>query len=154
MEAKNPFEAMEVISVYGDGQAVEDGMLVAIGAKDRVTRACFEWLAAKAPSGSRPPSRWPVEMMGWFKGKTRDAKAAALAGGLIGTHGRRAREVYEQNLGGGIFVTYALVGHGELLSLEAPLLEPSAKESDELGRRLWLIPNELGGLTLMFPEDY
>ena len=22
------------------------------------------------------------------------------------------------------------------------------------GRELWLIPNELGGLTLMFPEDY
>jgi len=22
------------------------------------------------------------------------------------------------------------------------------------GKRLWLIPNEVGGLTLMFPEDY
>jgi hypothetical protein len=22
------------------------------------------------------------------------------------------------------------------------------------GRELWLVPNELGGLTLMFPEDY
>lgn len=22
------------------------------------------------------------------------------------------------------------------------------------GRKLWLIPNEVGGLTLMFPEDY
>ena len=25
---------------------------------------------------------------------------------------------------------------------------------DYQGKRLWLIPNELGGLTLMFPEDY
>jgi hypothetical protein len=22
------------------------------------------------------------------------------------------------------------------------------------GRELWLVPNEVGGLTLMFPEDY
>jgi hypothetical protein len=25
---------------------------------------------------------------------------------------------------------------------------------DYAGKRLWLIPNEVGGLTLMFPEDY
>jgi hypothetical protein len=23
-----------------------------------------------------------------------------------------------------------------------------------LGKKLWLVPNEIGGLTLMFPEDY
>jgi len=28
------------------------------------------------------------------------------------------------------------------------------RTGDYQGKRLWLIPNELGGLTLMFPEDY
>ena len=28
------------------------------------------------------------------------------------------------------------------------------RTGDYQGKRLWLIPNEVGGLTLMFPEDY
>ena len=35
-------------------------------------------------------------------------------------------------------------------------LEPDDgwRVGDYQGKRLWLIPNEVGGLTLMFPEDY
>jgi len=28
------------------------------------------------------------------------------------------------------------------------------RTGDYQGKRLWLVPNEVGGLTLMFPEDY
>ena len=159
----------EPISIYTDNDAVEDGCLVAINAKDRVSRACWEWLAQSTPLGSKPPDCWPVELMGWFQAgnisqpealkriakhgteaqakferEVRDKKAKALASGLIGTHGTIARRVYENNEGGGIWAGWAVVRDGTLLAFN----ESSGSQ------KLWLIPNEQNGLTLMFPEDY
>lgn len=159
----------EPISVYTDRDAVEDGVLVSVNERDRVSRACWEWLAQSTPLGSKPPNCWPVEMMGWFRAgdisptealkriakhgkeaqakferEVRDKKALALAIGLIGTHGPIARRIYENNEGGGIWAGWAVVQQGTIVGFN----ENSGSQ------RLWLIPNEQGGLTLMFPEDY
>jgi hypothetical protein len=122
------FEGAEVISTYTDAQAVEDGFLVAVGNGNRVTAAAWAWLeeVAQEYGGGSPPANWPVSLLLWFGGNV----ALALAVGLIEVNAAAARRIYEENIGGGIW-------NGEYL-----------------GKTVWLIPNELDGLTLMFPEDY
>lgn len=144
-------EEFEVISRYTDDQAVEDGFLVKLGrGNDRVTNAMFAFLAAAAPADTKPPNRWPVDLMGWFKAKDENQKALALAGGVVSTNSREAKRVYEQNIGGGIFKVYAKVGlDGKLAELTT-----DPKDGEVNNKVLWLVPNELGGITLMFPEDY
>jgi hypothetical protein len=55
-------------------------------------------------------------------------------------------------------VTSTVTNIGPLMdAIRAMLrLEPDDgwRTGDYQGKRLWLIPNEVGGLTLMFPEDY
>jgi len=171
----NPFDEMPIIYAYTDRQAVEDGILVALNAKDRVSRALWEYLVEKAPKGAQPPNRWPVDLMGWFAaakiskvealelvakyGKDEaqrkfarmiaDRKALALAKGIISTHAKQATRVYEENIGGGIYKLFAHEHNGTLAELKEGVLEPFAGDSV-----LWLLPNENGGITLMFPEDY
>ena len=138
------------ISVYTDDQAVDDGALVAINRKDRVTRPVFEYLAVATPEEAQPPSCWPVDMMRWFRAKTKDDKALALAVGLILGRGQIARRIYEHNTGGGIWTAWAVSKDGTLVQLSET--EPQLKDYEI--RKLWLLPNEQGGMTLMFPEDY
>lgn len=134
-----------MISTYTDAQAVEDGTLVAVTRKDRVTRAVWNWLIESLPESPKPPDCWPVEMMGWFRAKSADDRALAAARGLIGMHGTRAHEVYEKNLDGGIFTLVATERDGKIDSLLAFGVEPA--------KTLWLLPNENDGVTLLFPED-
>lgn len=162
------------ISVYTDREAVEDGLLVPVTLRDRVTRSVWEWLHANTPLTAEPPSCWPVEMMGWFRAgsitqkqaqvmiarhgmdaqkvyekEMRDKKALALALGLIARDERKAREVYEQNIGGGIHRAFANVTDGKITCLcEGDHALVNADVA------MWLIPNELNGVTLMFPDDY
>jgi len=170
----NPFDEMEVISTYTDGQACEDGILVALNAKDRVSRALWEYLVEHAPKGPKPPACWPVDLMGWFQaekiskvealkliaehGKDEaqkkferiiaDRKALAMASALIRTHTKQATRVYEENIGGGIYKLFASVdAQGTIQSL-------GALDTDSKTVTLWLLPNENGGITLLFPEDY
>lgn len=153
---KDPFEGAPIIFSYTDADAQEDGLLVAIDRKNRVTRAVFDFLTEAAPHGAKPPDRWPVDLFGWFRAKDnteegRMAKAVALAKGLIGSHEPQARKVYDENIGGGIWTAYAPLLKGELVAL---VPEADAKPHEMMGKKLWLIPNELAGVTLMFPEDY
>jgi hypothetical protein len=175
MDYPNPFDEAEVVSIYTDGQAVEDGVLVAIGRKDRVSRAVWDWLAEKAPKGAQPPSCWPVDLMGWFQaskisktdalkliaehGKDgaqqkfdemiADRKALAMSSALIRTHATQATRVYEENTGGGIYKLWALEHNDVIEKLSAE--DPGAFAGASV---LWLMPNDNGGITLMFPEDY
>lgn len=157
-----------VISRYTDEQAVDDGVLVRLNARDRVTRAVWDFLVEHQPAGPKPPDCWPVDLFAWFGAKKptmpddpvaarmyRDIRAKAMATGLIGAHGQAARRVYEQNIGGGIWKGYALVGRFNALDRFArDLPEKRILERDVLSpTTLWLIPNEQGGLTLLFPED-
>jgi hypothetical protein len=111
-----PEREWEVISTYTDKQAVEDGVLVAVSDKDRVTRAAFDFLCKLHPCDDQAKQ---------------DAMVADyVVHVLLAQHGREARRIYDHNIGGGIFSFY------------------------QSQKRMWIIPNEIGGLTLMFPEDY
>jgi len=169
--AESLFSPEDVISTYTDAQACDDGVLIALNAKDRMTRTVWEWLAAKAPKTSRPPANWPVEMMTWFRAEKisredaqqliakhgkdaqkvlnrimADRKAAALSRGLISANRSLASHVYEHNVGGGIYKVHALENSGHIESL--------TEISSLVNTTLWLVPNENDGITLMFPEDY
>lgn len=120
------FNDAEVVSRYTDSQAVDDGILVALKDGHRVTSNVWEWMASVADGREKPPDRWPVSLLLWFSGH----QLLAMAVGLIEVNAANARRIYENNIDGGIWT------------------------EDHEGRTLWLIPNECGGLTLMFPEDY
>jgi hypothetical protein len=172
-EGESFFKPEDVIYTYTDGQAVEDGVLVAINPRDRVTRTVWEYFVEKAPKGSEPPNRWPVSMMDWFTaskisktdaakmiaefGKDQaqekfsrmiaDRKALALSKGIISTHASQAKRVYDENTDGGI---YKLYGHLD----PAGILFQLGTEPHGVFCTLWLMPNENNGTTLMFSEDY
>lgn len=120
----------DVISTYTDAEAVEDGVLVAISKVDRVSAAAFECLRENMPV--KPiHADLPIEMVD----AQRDCFAVGQARVMLAENDAEARRVWEQNIGGGIFK-----------------LHPNSLTND--ARDMWIIPNENGGLTLMFPEDY
>ena len=139
----------EVISSYPDSQACEDGILVPVTKVNRVTRPVWEWMVTNLPEGNKPPDRWPVEMMGWFRAESPDDKALAAAKGLIDSYDRQARNVWDNNIGGGVFTLW-VEQHDDKEIRGVCDSEFSAGEN----LKLWIIPNEVGGVTLMFPEDY
>ncbi len=139
-----------VISGYGDDQAVEDGILVRVDQHDRVTRACWEWMAAKL--GDTPPENWPVELMGYIGAESGDDRALAAAKGLLTQYMIPARTTWERNIGGGIFTLWVDVRSDGIKGVYRE--SERTKDEREPMTRLWFIPNELGGMTLMFPEDY
>lgn len=114
----------EVVSTYTDAQAVEDGVLVAVSGAHRVTRAAWEFIA----------SRQPIDQAQIVPGKPeqtlRDWLTREFCVELINRDEGIARRVYDENIGGGIYCVWVD------------------------GRKLWLMPNENGGMSLMFPEDY
>jgi len=172
----NPFEDAVIVSRYTDREAVEDGLLVPVSTKDRVSRAAWEYLAENAPAGAKPPDGWPVDMMGWFtaekvsktdaqkllaehgaeEGQKKlnqmiaDSKALALAKGVIRVNSQTACRVYEENIDGGIW---------KLFSIQDPAGKIARLQPEDPGKIsgkkvLWFLSNENGGITLMFPEDY
>jgi hypothetical protein len=118
-----------VVFRYTDQQAVDDGVLVAVAPKDRVSRAAWEYLASNSPDQDR---------------EVRDKHATAFVLGLIANRGKDARRVYEQNTDGGIYQVW--------IHIDGAGIYAFANQGQ--GKRMWLMPNEQGGLTLMFPEDY
>lgn len=56
-------------------------------------------------------------------------------------------------------VTGPVANIGSLMDAIRVMLKIAADDDgwrtgDYRGKRLWLVPNEIGGLTLMFPDDY
>lgn len=117
-------EDWNVISTYTDKQAVEDGVLVSV-------EGLVELLGLYR-SGGRKINRITRAVFAHFTGKLADESAPVV----------------------------------ELILRLQPLIEAIramiAISPDEdgwvtgeyQGKKLWLVPNEVGGLTLMFPEDY
>ncbi len=142
---------MEAISTYTDAQAVEDGELVAVTPKDRATSALYEFLVDNL--GETPPAGWPVELMGWCTIRKDDEepglrRALAATRGLIDVHRHAATRIYEENIDGGIWAGYIQQGAGDVITGFDTSDSPSGD------RKVWMLPNKQGGLTLMFPEDY
>lgn len=149
----NLFTDADVVSTYTDAEAVDDGVLVDVGEGNRVTTNLWEWLVEHAPE--TPPERWPVDLMRFVAGD----RPLAMARGLILAHGDAARRTHEQNIGGGIWVAHAITsGEATTPRIVGLTINLTAEQDEYEGschvRALWLIPNEVGGLTLMFPEDY
>jgi len=147
-EIKDPFEGAEVVSEYTDKQALEDGVLVALSTQNRTTCAVYGWLTKVTTKWEhKPPSNWPVEMLSFFGSKTPEYRAVIMARSLLVYHDKAARRVYDENIGGGIWkAVYHDTGHR--LAVHAENDAPAG------GTVLWILPNEIGGLTLMFPDDY
>lgn len=145
------FTEADVIFAYTDDQAVEDGTLIAIDGKNRVTSTVFGFLARHLQK--EPPTRWPVELLTYFGSKSPEDRARAAAWGLVTTYGDEARRIYDRNIGGGIWRAKAVVANGRIREL-APEPDMPTGAADAEVRTLWLMPNEVGGLTLLFPDDY
>jgi hypothetical protein len=156
------FTESDVISTYTDGQAIEDGGLVAINHKDRVTRSVWEYLVEKGPKDSDPPNRWPVDLMAWMAALSISGadliagrKAVALSLGLIGTHRDAAKRTFDENTDGGIYKLYVILDGKEMIQTLSATMPPEPTAKGGVYSTLWLLPNEeTGGITLMFPEDY
>ncbi len=139
-----------VISGYGDDAAVGDGILVPVGKRDRVTRTLWTFMAEGL--GEKPPNQWPVNLMGYVMAKDGNDRALAASGALLDTWDREARRIYDENIGGGIFTLWVDVTSEGIQGIYQE--RDRTKDEREPMTRLWFIPNELGGMTLMFPEDY
>ena len=137
------------ISVYTDGNACEDGELVAINRHDRVTRTVWNWLESTIDmQNPKPPACWPVDLMGFFNAKKPPDRVLAMCRGIIEENRRQAKRVYDENTDGGIFAKFVETKNGKPITL---------LDSEGLpgGKKLWFVPNDDGsGITLMFPEDY
>lgn len=135
---------MEVIYSYTDQDAVTDGVLVPVNAKDRVTRAVWDFISARVAS-NRPPLRWPLSgsVKAMYPLDTdADWRTCALCVGLLEHYSEPARLLYDNDT----------LWHAKLEATATTLdsISPGSKEA----LQVWILPNELGGLTLMFPEDY
>ena len=158
-------EPDEVISRYSDENALEDGVLVAVSKRDRVTVGVFAFLGEAAPENDGPPpSRWSVPLLEWCRAKTADTKAAALANGFIEAHRGHAQRADEA---GDFLVAYLITTNGKLSGFaldetnrklgrprNTPREDPPESPAGDPWRKVWLVPNELHGLTLMFPDEY
>lgn len=117
-----------------------------------------------------PPPCWPVPIVAFTKGRAKDVieaigeenarkvVAAALCVGLIDHHRVQAQRIHDENTGGGIFTGYVLSTDGRCSGFyDAPDWEqrqaPHPHGAVD-GRRVWLMPNELDGMTFMFPSEY
>jgi hypothetical protein len=102
------FDGAEVISLYTDAQAREDGFLVAVSGPDGVNRV------------TRPVFDYFVKFIGDPRHQVMD-------------------------------ITPLMAAIDFMLTI-AP--DDGWRTGEYQGKRLWLIPNEVGGVTVMFPEDY
>jgi hypothetical protein len=132
-----------VISTYTDGQAVDDGFLVEVGGTDRCTRALFNSLMERLPES--PPENWPVNLMTWVGGsgtnEAAELRARAAISGLIGTYGRDARRIYDENIGGGIWRSAILERNGEIFSLHVSQGDDLPVFADPVEHQtLWILP--------------
>jgi len=131
------------IYAYTDETAVEDGFLVPLNNRDRITRAAYVALAKAAEFQTNPPNYWTVDLFGYCRAKTGEARALAMAGGLVDVN----RHTVERD--GGPLAFYAIrsaTGYVRLVEVEPA----DAATFDTY----WLEANERGGVTVMLPGDH
>lgn len=130
-----------IVYAYTDENAVQDGVLVPLSDTNRVTSAVFVHLQDTATS-KEVPRNWPLvghaQAMYPYTQHKPEWRAYALAQALAEHYGVKAKEVWDAG------EVWAAALDGDLK------LRPGSKDGEYT---LWLLPNELGGVTLMFPED-
>lgn len=137
----HPFTGAEIISEYSDRQAVEDGILVAVANTDRVTRTVWEKLLRWAADKRGPANYWTVILFDAIS-KDPDRRAAGWARGLMTESVDRRRCQADE-----IIQLWFDENEWKLYRV-AP-----ARHDNPHRVELWLRGNELGGVTLMTPED-
>ena len=144
------FGDAEIISSYTDADAINDGQIIAVNDRDRMTNGVFAFLSrAAADLEARPPSCWPVPMLDWFRAKNPDTKAVALAHGFI-TENRKAADVPPP---ADFFTAYFVTNADGQLTGYLKAVGDGVEGANH--KRVWLVPNdETRGLTLMFPSEY
>lgn len=134
----------DVVFQYTDTEAVQDGVLVPLTSRDRVSQALWDFIEARV-SPNRVPLRWPmlsgVEAM-YPLVKTEEWRSRALLQSLTIAYHDAAHSVYDN---GGVWHAKLEVTNSSIESIS-----PGSKEDIQI----WIMPNELGGLTVMFPSDY
>lgn len=116
-DRKEVFGPNDVVFTYSDADALRDGVLIAISAVHRATRAVWDYVYDECTDRTlEEPKRL---------NSTR-AQITSLVNSLESI----AKEIWDKNIDGGIATTM------------------------HFGKKMWLIPNENDGMTLMFPEDY
>lgn len=134
---------MDTIYSYTDKDAVADGVLIPLTDRCRVTRAVFDFIESRV--SKRVPLQWPlgpnaaamfplVDKPEW--------RTRALLNGLLEHYASAAIKIYDD---GSIWHAYL-----DATGSDINAIRPGSRE----GQQLWIMPNELGGLTIMFPEDY
>ncbi len=144
----------EVISQYGDQQALSDGVLVAVTDTDRCTRTLFEDLAQWLPD-DQPPNRWPIDLLTWCRGK-QDGPTRAMSAckGLCATS-----KLAVSQAEGSAVKRWFILANREKDRLAVPVIrtliehEPT-EDQQPSATTIWLLPNERGGVTMMYPSDY
>ncbi len=127
-----------IISTYTDQDALDDGMLWPLSAYDRITSNLGSTL--RRYHTVEPLALLPVSAV------------LAVARQWVTSYGEQARRIYDLNLGGGIWVgALKTNAQGQWISLEP---DTNLRDDTTTLTRVWMLPNELGGLTLMLPEDY
>lgn len=132
---------MQTVVAYTDQQAIAEGELVALDAVDRVSRAVWDFLTNHITSRN-VPHNWPMSTEQAAKYPYSLAKAKLLCAGLINQY-REAAKILKDNDS----QWFAALDHtnDQILGLRPGSAGMAT---------LWLSPNELGGMTLMFPSDY
>jgi hypothetical protein len=132
---------MTTIVAYTDQQAIADGDLVALDAVDRVSRAVWDFLTSHITSRT-VPHNWPMSNEQAAKYPYSLAKAKLLCVGLIDKYREAAKILHDNDS-----QWFAAIDHtnDQILGLRPGVGGLS---------NLWLTPNELGGMTLMFPSGY
>ena len=130
----NPFDGADIVSVYADAQAVEDGVLVDIGS----LRMSFQGL----PVNRMTRNLW-AKMEPFFSTvKVPDDLPLAVVPAAMSVG---EREMDLRRLASAI--------HTKLRYAHDP--EPGhAPTIFHLPPNLWMMENDAGGWTVMLPEDY
>lgn len=151
-------DTFEVISTYTDAEAIADGNLIEINKKDRATRAVWDFMKGRLSLAIRRPGQVADPAPSLIGDDARAKLAFDMISGIVRDYGPPAAHVYNENLDGGIWKAKLIMLGDDIIAL-APW--PASKDWPEETNNiklwsvsLWLMPNEIGGMTLMFPEDY
>ena len=149
------FEKEHVISEYGDEQAVEDGFLVAVSKRDRVTNTVFALFEHGVPLEAAPPSRCPVALLRWCGAKNTATRAVLMCAGLIEQWRDRAHEEDRKD-DRRIFSGFVLHTEDDPAQIRGflPGIPHDLFPEKCTSAKVWFCPNELGGVTMMYPSDY
>ncbi len=143
-----------VISQYTDHDALADGDLVAVTNQDRCTRGLFEDIARQLPE-DRPPTCWPIDLLTWCRGaQDGPTRAMSACKGLIGQSKLAVNHADGAAVRRWYVLRYVERDRKRCATIAALIEHEPHEDQAGMAVEMWLLPNEVGGVTLMLPSDY